>query len=1073
MIPSDSQISFVSSATCTSDLSIFEQHLPQEPQRFRVALHEKAGPRRKVAFRSRGSYDFTVLPLAKSPHSRGGSPDRVNSALQPCPEHDELQDEHFALYTKRAFFRHQRLDHFNAGRQFPVLVSPRFLPSFKHVTDDLKRNQDSEEAFPPLPKLTPESKDKEPVKMTVSVLRQRQANERRPKPSKSKHNILPFIPGGNRQKSIPHGRWPAPMNDSYDEPKEALKMEMRVSKSKQLCGAFKPSSAKPYRKPLGPLSFCRSQMAATTPVNWCFRRGTSLQECIPVVDTEKAGQEVPDGEPSEPRSRSNSEIPDPKSRCNSELLEQPDGKNSARGSVARTSCLLVQFVEEGPRETSSMGAIPIFPLKKKEDEASSSGSLFAQAKKHDVEKERAKEKEGAATAQFWKIADEGKVHHDDVPKALTSLGFVNPKPEWIDEAFKKVTKYVSICLDDFLYFLTCYESLQLAYYKQEFEQCDEDGSGQVECDELIGLMKKLGILPMKHVLDQVVAEVDENGNGELDFGEFEAVMDILRRREGFAKEEFDEISSLFKRFDRDGSGSMDTKEVHMALKWLGFSFKDDQADKIIREVDQDGSGQIDEIEWFVCMRKVREVKIDKLRQVMRGCDENNDGSIQYSELQSLLQALGYVPEYEAVYEAAAAACIQEDDEDLDLGELWRLLAVFREREGLSQQDLDMVETVFNKNAKAIEEGDEPEADTLDIGKMCRYMGYVVDFELQQSLTAKVDIDGTGKLDRREFRKMVRMIHDKDIELFRSAFHDCALAEVLSKLKGTSVKSKFMKGSKLWTQKQGTATSGNTLTTRQALQALRRVGCTDSHAVLESFLGKDAGAGGRVDFYKFCQAAIHSRRTARGVFRKNGGFTEEEIVDLRELFNRYDSDSSGNISGLESLKLFETEFPAISNDPSKRVELVEQMKLADQDGNNALEFGDFLRIMRHLRDVEDQLRVGKEREAFNATKFTPQEVEEFRELFLSAGQGLKELGFSEVKELLKCIVPMGTKNVEDLKRKFDEQSAGKQCGDLQGDDEGLDFPEFLLFMRSLLDMNFANMSEKAEKIVEKDGTTSSS
>merc|ERR1719486_41624 len=112
---------------------------------------------------------------------------------------------------------------------------------------------------------------------------------------------------------------------------------------------------------------------------------------------------------------------------------------------------------------------------------------------------------------------------------------------------------------------------------------------------------------------------------------------------------------------------------------------------------------------------------------------------------------------------------------------------------------------------------------------------------------------------------------------------------------------------------------------------------------------------------------------------------------------------------------------ISNDPVRRPQLIQLLEESDEDGSGSLDFKDFLRIMRHLRDIQDQLRVSKELEAVSSTKFTPPEVQEFRELFLAAGGGMRELGFSEVKELLKCIVPMGTKNVEELKVKYDEMA----------------------------------------------------
>merc|ERR1712054_568622 len=123
-------------------------------------------------------------------------------------------------------------------------------------------------------------------------------------------------------------------------------------------------------------------------------------------------------------------------------------------------------------------------------------------------------------------------------------------------------------------------------------------------------------------------------------------------------------------------------------------------------------------------------------------------------------------------------------------------------------------------------------------------------------------------------------------------------------------------------------------------------------------------------------------------------------------------------------------------------------------------------MRQLRDMQDQMRLSKELDAVNSTKFTPPEVQEFRELFVAAGHGLKELDFNMVRELLKGIVPMGAKNIQELRQKFNKMAA-KQCG-VVGDADLLDFPEFLWLMRELIATNFAGMNSKAEQVAASGG-----
>merc|ERR1719183_2730112 len=105
-------------------------------------------------------------------------------------------------------------------------------------------------------------------------------------------------------------------------------------------------------------------------------------------------------------------------------------------------------------------------------------------------------------------------------------------------------------------------------------------------------------------------------------------------------------------------------------------------------------------------------------------------------------------------------------------------------------------------------------------------------------------------------------------------------------------------------------------------ALERVGCVDHPNILESYFCKEAVADDEIDFYEFVQGAIISRRKARAAFRDNGGFTEDQMFELRESFNKYDSDHSGEISGQELVQLFENEFPAMANDPAHRPQLIQ-------------------------------------------------------------------------------------------------------------------------------------------------------
>ena len=57
-----------------------------------------------------------------------------------------------------------------------------------------------------------------------------------------------------------------------------------------------------------------------------------------------------------------------------------------------------------------------------------------------------------------------------------------------------------------------------------FDMIDTDGNGTVSIPELRGLMRKCNQYLTEEELDAIMRECDMDGNGELDFMEFQALM---------------------------------------------------------------------------------------------------------------------------------------------------------------------------------------------------------------------------------------------------------------------------------------------------------------------------------------------------------------------------------------------------------------------------------------------------------------------------------------------------------------------------------------------------------------------
>ncbi|KAK2168373.1 hypothetical protein LSH36_17g04049 [Paralvinella palmiformis] len=86
------------------------------------------------------------------------------------------------------------------------------------------------------------------------------------------------------------------------------------------------------------------------------------------------------------------------------------------------------------------------------------------------------------------------------------------------------------------------------------------------------------------------------GNGTIDFPEFLTMM--ARKMKDTDSEE--EIREAFRVFDKDGNGFISAAELRHVMTNLGEKLTDEEVDEMIREADIDGDGQVN-YEEFVTM----------------------------------------------------------------------------------------------------------------------------------------------------------------------------------------------------------------------------------------------------------------------------------------------------------------------------------------------------------------------------------------------------------------------------------------------------------------------------------------
>ena len=133
------------------------------------------------------------------------------------------------------------------------------------------------------------------------------------------------------------------------------------------------------------------------------------------------------------------------------------------------------------------------------------------------------------------------------------------------------------------------DDVAIESFQSAFALFDKDGSGAINADELGTVMRSLGETPTDAEVIKMVQEVDESGDGEIDFDEF---CGMMRKKMKESNEE-EELKAAFRCFDKDGSGTIEQAELRAIMTTLGQKMTDAEVDEMWKEADNDGSGTIE------------------------------------------------------------------------------------------------------------------------------------------------------------------------------------------------------------------------------------------------------------------------------------------------------------------------------------------------------------------------------------------------------------------------------------------------------------------------------------------------
>jgi centrin-1 len=112
-------------------------------------------------------------------------------------------------------------------------------------------------------------------------------------------------------------------------------------------------------------------------------------------------------------------------------------------------------------------------------------------------------------------------------------------------------------------------------------------------------MRALGFEPKKEEVKKMIADVDRDGKGTIDFSDFLELMTVKISE----RDPREEILRAFKLFDDDNTGKISLRNLKRVARELGETMSEEELQEMIDEADRDGDGEISEEEFIRIMKK--------------------------------------------------------------------------------------------------------------------------------------------------------------------------------------------------------------------------------------------------------------------------------------------------------------------------------------------------------------------------------------------------------------------------------------------------------------------------------------
>ncbi|KAJ6642363.1 Troponin C, isoform 1 [Pseudolycoriella hygida] len=141
---------------------------------------------------------------------------------------------------------------------------------------------------------------------------------------------------------------------------------------------------------------------------------------------------------------------------------------------------------------------------------------------------------------------------------------------------------------------------QVVLLKNAFDAFDQEKNGYIEAQMVGTILSMLGHSLDDKMLAEIIAEVDDDGSGQIEFAEFcTLAARFLVEEDAEAMQQ--ELKEAFRLYDKEGNGYITTDVLREILKELDDKITNEDLDMMIEEIDSDGSGTVDFDEFMEVM----------------------------------------------------------------------------------------------------------------------------------------------------------------------------------------------------------------------------------------------------------------------------------------------------------------------------------------------------------------------------------------------------------------------------------------------------------------------------------------